>query len=97
MDTPEIIAVVLLLSLVGGVVFYLFHQRTQLQRPILNARRPEIERSSGRQAEIQRDFQRVFSMTSAQGRENLIQASDGPQRLRPHGSHAAGNRRVAAG
>jgi hypothetical protein len=72
MDIPEIIAVVLLLSLVGGVVFYLFHQRTQLQPPILNARRPEIERSSGRQAEIQRDFQRVFSMTSAQGRENLI-------------------------
>jgi hypothetical protein len=72
MDIPEIIEGVLLLVLIAGVVFLLVHQRTQPPRPVPNARRPELGRSLGRQSEIQRDFLRVFSMTSAQGRENLI-------------------------
>jgi hypothetical protein len=61
MDTVATIAGVLLL-LSGGVAYYLLQRRTQPQRPVPIARRSEIER----------DFARVFSMTSAKGKEGLI-------------------------
>jgi hypothetical protein len=68
MDTAEIVG--LLVLLVGaGVAYYLLQHRTH---PVLNAPRAEVRREVGRQSEIQRDFSRVFSMTSAQGKENLI-------------------------
>jgi hypothetical protein len=72
MDTVAILAGVLLLLFGAGVVYYLLQHRTQTQRPIPYARRSEIERDFGGQSEIQRDFSRVFSMTSAQGKEALI-------------------------
>jgi hypothetical protein len=72
MDISQIIFIVLLVLLVGGGAFYLMHQRSQLQQSISNLRRPEINRSFGWQPEVQREFRRVFSMTSAQGREGLI-------------------------
>jgi hypothetical protein len=65
MDAGQIIAGLLLLLCIAGVAYYLVQQRTQPQpqrRPVANARRSEIER----------DFARVFSMTSAQGKEGLI-------------------------
>jgi hypothetical protein len=69
MDTVEIIVGLLVLLVGAGVVYYLLQRQT---RPVLNARRAEVRRDVGRQSEIQRDFLRVFSMTSAQGKENLI-------------------------
>jgi hypothetical protein len=69
MDTLEIIAAVVLLLVGTGVAYYLLQHRAQ---PVLNVRRAEVGRDSGRQSEIQRDFARVFSMTNAQGKENLI-------------------------
>ena len=72
MDMVEVIVGVLLLLLVTGVVYYLLQQRTQPQRAVPNARRSEIERDFRRQSEIQREFFRVFPMTSAQGKEGLI-------------------------
>ena len=62
MDMGPTIAALLLLLCAAGVAYYLLQHRTQPQRPALNARRSQIER----------DFARVFSMTSAQGREGLI-------------------------
>jgi hypothetical protein len=72
MDSSQIILVVLLVLLFAGVAFYLLHQRTQPRWPIPHARRSELDRSVGSQSEIQRDFSRVFSMVSVQGREGLI-------------------------
>ena len=72
MDMVEVIVGLLLLLLVTGVVYYLLQQRTQPQRAVPNARRSEIERDFRRQSEIQREFLRVFPMTSAQGKEGLI-------------------------
>jgi hypothetical protein len=69
MDISQIIFGVLLVLLVGGGAFYLMHQRSQLQQSMPNLRRLEINRSFGWQPEVQREFRRVFSMTSAQGRE----------------------------
>jgi hypothetical protein len=92
-DTSEIVIGVVLVLVLAGVAYYLL-QRTQPRWSIPAARQPEIAR--GRQSEIQRDFSRVFSMTSAQGRGH-DQALDGAERLRPHRSHAARRRRVAAG
>jgi hypothetical protein len=69
MDTAEIIAGLLVVLVGAGVAYYLLQHRTQ---PVSNARRAEVRREAGRQSEIQRDFSRVFSMTSAQGKENLI-------------------------
>ena len=63
MDTVEIFAALLVLLLGAGVVYYLLQQRTtQPQWSVPNTRRSQIEQ----------DFARVFSMTSAQGRERLI-------------------------
>jgi hypothetical protein len=62
MDMSEIMVVVLVGA---GVAYYLLQHGTQ-------PRRPATERNFGRQSEIQREFSRVFSMTSAQGKENLI-------------------------
>jgi hypothetical protein len=63
MDTAQIVAALVLLLCIAGVAYYLVQQRTQPQRrPVANAQRSEIER----------DFARVFSMTSAQGKEGLI-------------------------
>ena len=70
----QIIIIVLIVLLVGGGAFYLMHQRSQLQQSIFNLRRPEINRSFRWQPEVQREFRRVFSMTSAQGNKTL----DGP-------------------
>ena len=89
MDTVQIVLGLLLLLLVGGVAYYLLQHGSQPLRPDPATRR---QADLGRQSDIQRDFQRVFSMTSAQGK-----ALHGSDRLRPHGSHAAGNGRVAAG
>ena len=61
MDTGPIIALLLLLC-AAGVAYYLLQHRMQPQRSAPNARRSEIER----------DFARVFAMTSAQGKEGLI-------------------------
>jgi hypothetical protein len=58
MDIPEIIVGVLLLVLIVGVVFLLL-QRTQPPRPVPNVRRPELERSLGRQSKIQRDAENI--------------------------------------
>jgi hypothetical protein len=62
MDMEQIIAGLLLLLCGAGVAYFLLQHRPQLQRAVPNARRSEIER----------DFARVFSMTSAQGKEGLI-------------------------
>ncbi len=62
MDMPEIMVVVLVGA---GVAYCLLRHGTQL-------RWPATERNFGRQSEIQPQFSRVFSMTSAQGKENLI-------------------------
>jgi hypothetical protein len=64
MDMAEIIVVVLLLLCAAGAAYYLLQQGKQPQR--------QVARDRGRQSEIQRDFARVFSMTSAQGKENMI-------------------------
>jgi hypothetical protein len=64
MDTLEIVVVVLLVLCGAGVAYYLLQHGTHPQ--------PQIARDRGRQSEIQRDFARVFSMTSAQGKENMI-------------------------
>jgi hypothetical protein len=69
MDTAEIIGGLLVVLVGAGVAYYLLQHRTQ---PVRNVRRAEVGREIGRQSEIQRDFSRVFSMTSAQGKENLI-------------------------
>jgi len=87
MDAGQIIAGLLLMLCIAGVAYFLAQRRSQPQRPVANAGRSEIER----------DFARVFSMTGAQGRERLIKALDGSERLRAHRSHAARHRRVAAG
>jgi hypothetical protein len=60
MDTGEIIAGLVLLLCVAGVAYYLLQHRPQ--RAVANARRSDVER----------DFARVFSMTSAQGKSRLI-------------------------
>ncbi len=72
MDMVETILGLLLLLCGAGVAYYLLQHRTQPQWPVPNARRSEIARDSGRQSEIQRDFARVFAMTSAEGKEAMI-------------------------
>ncbi|MCA6100073.1 hypothetical protein [Bradyrhizobium australafricanum] len=69
MDTEQIILGLLLLLLVGGVAYYLLLHGSQSLRPDPATRRQADLR---RQSETQRDFQRVFSMTRAQGKEGLI-------------------------
>ncbi|MEA2899457.1 MAG: hypothetical protein QOJ84_5072 [Bradyrhizobium sp.] len=69
MDTADIIVGLLVVLAGASVVYYLLQHRTL---PVPHARRAEVGREVGRQSEIQRDFSRVFSMTSAQGKENLI-------------------------
>jgi hypothetical protein len=61
MDMAPTIALLLLLC-AAGAAYYLLQHRMQPQRSTPNARRSEIER----------DFARVFAMTSAQGKEGLI-------------------------
>jgi hypothetical protein len=70
MDMAQIIAGSLLLLCGAAVAFYLL-QRTQ---PQLQQQRTHPQRSvpNARRSEIERDFARVFSMTSAQGKEGLI-------------------------
>ena len=68
MDTSEIIVVVLLLLVGAGLVYYLLQHRTEPQWSIPGGRRPEVAGDFGRQSDIQRDF----SMTSPQGKENII-------------------------
>jgi hypothetical protein len=65
MDMPEIIVVVLLVLVGAGLAYYLLQHGTQPQRA-------EIQRNFGGKSEIQQEFARVFYMTSAQGRGNLI-------------------------
>ena len=72
MDMSEIIVVVLLLLVGAGLVYYLLQHRTEPQWSIPGGRRPEVAGDFGRQSDIQRDFARVFSMTSPQGKENII-------------------------
>jgi hypothetical protein len=62
MDTGEIIAGLVLMLCVAGGAYYLLQHTAQPQRAVADARRSGIER----------DFARVFSMTSAQGKERLI-------------------------
>lgn len=69
MDTVQIVLGLLLLLLVGGVAYYLLQHGSQPLRPAPATRR---QADLGRQSDIQRDFQRVFSLTSAQGKEGLI-------------------------
>jgi hypothetical protein len=69
MDTVQIALGLLLLLVVGGVGYYLSQSGSYAPRPAPARRR---QADSGRQSDIQRDFQRVFSMTSAQGKEGLI-------------------------
>jgi hypothetical protein len=69
MDTVQIVLALLLFLLVGGVAYYLLQHESQPLRPD-SARRRQADLR--RQSETQRDFQRVFSMTSAQGKEGLI-------------------------
>jgi hypothetical protein len=68
MDTVQIVLGLLLLLLVSGVAYLLQHGSQSL-RPAATTRR---QADLGRRSEIQRDFQRVFSMTSVQGKEGLI-------------------------
>lgn len=69
MDTVQILLGLLLLLAVGGVAYYLSQNGSHPLRPA-----PATQRQAdlGRQSDIQRDFQRVFSLTSAQGKEGLI-------------------------
>jgi hypothetical protein len=69
MDTVQIILGLLVLLLVGGVAYYASQHRSHDLRPAPATRR---QAESGRQSDIHRDFQRVFSMTSAHGKEGLI-------------------------
>jgi hypothetical protein len=68
MDTVQIVLGLLLLLLVGGVAYYLLQHGSQPLRPAAARRQADL----GRQSDIQRDFQRVFSMTSTQAKEGLI-------------------------
>ena len=68
MDTVQIVLGLLLLLLVGGVAYYLLQHGSQHGRPPATRRQADL----GRQSDIQRDFQHVFSMTSTQGKEGLI-------------------------
>ena len=72
MDMVEIILGVLLLLFGAGVAHYLLQHRAESHPLGPNAGRSDFARASGRQSEIQRDFARVFSMTSAQGKEGTI-------------------------
>jgi hypothetical protein len=65
MDTVQIVLGLLFLLLVGGVAYYLLQHGSQPLRPAPATRR---QADLGWQSDIQRDFQRVFSMTSAQAR-----------------------------
>ena len=69
MDTVQIVLGFLLLLLVGGVAYYFVQYGSQSLRPDPAIRRQADLRG---QSETERDFQRVFSMTSAQGKEGLI-------------------------
>jgi hypothetical protein len=62
MDVVAIILVVALLLVGAGVAYFLSQHETEPLRPVPNAG----------QSDIERDFARVFSMTSAQGKERLI-------------------------
>jgi hypothetical protein len=96
MDMVQIITCLLPLLCVAGIAYYLLQHRVQPQRPVPNLRRSEIAQDLGLESEIQQDFARVFCMMSAQGKEP-DQALAGLERLRPNGSHAAYDGRVAAG
>ncbi|MGY3505178.1 hypothetical protein [Bradyrhizobium sp. USDA 4471] len=69
MDTEQIFLSLLLLLLVGGIAYYLAQHRSHGLHPASPTPR---QADLGRQSDIQRDFQRVFSMTSAHGKEGLI-------------------------
>ena len=69
MDTVQTILGLLLLLVAGGVAYYLSQHRSNALRPAPATRR---QADLVRQSDIQREFQRVFSMTSAQGKEGLI-------------------------
>jgi hypothetical protein len=69
MDTVQIVLGLLFLLLVIGVAYYLLQHGSQ---PLQSAPATRRQVDLGRQSDIQRDFQRVFSMTSAQGNESLI-------------------------
>jgi hypothetical protein len=69
MDTVQIVLGLFLLLLGGGVAYYLLQHGSQYLRPNPATRGPA---DLGRQSETHRDFQRVFSTTSAQGKEGLI-------------------------
>src|ERR1700716_2391414 len=96
MDTSEIIVVVLLLLVGAGLVYYLLQHRTEPQWSIPGGRRPEVagglRTAVGQSARLRA---RLLHDESTGQREHH-QALDGPERLRPHRSHAAGSRRVAA-
>ena len=91
MDMVEVIVDVLLLLLGTGVVYYLLQQRTQP-----HARRSEIERYFRRPSEIRRVFA-CLPYDERAGERGSDKALDGSERLRSNGSHAVGNRGVAAG
>jgi uncharacterized iron-regulated membrane protein len=84
MDAGQITAGLLLLLCIAGVAYFLAQRRSQPQRPVANAGRSEIER----------DFARVFSRARQRAPDKAL---DGSERFRPHRSHAARHRRVAAG
>jgi hypothetical protein len=63
---------VLLLLFGAGVAYYLSQHRTESHPLGPNTGRSDFARAFGRQSEVQRDFARVFSMTSAQGKEGVI-------------------------
>jgi hypothetical protein len=65
----ETVLSLLLLLAAGGVAYYVLQHGSQSLRPDSAMRR---QADLQQQSETQRDFQRVFSMTSAQGKEGLI-------------------------
>jgi hypothetical protein len=70
MDTTEVLLGMLLLLLGAGLAYYYLAPRST--QPVLNVGQSPIQQDFGRQSEVQRDFARVFSMTSAEGKEALI-------------------------
>jgi hypothetical protein len=71
MDTTEVLLGMLLLLFGAGLAYYYYYYLG----PRGTQRVPNVGQSQqdfGRQSEVQRDFARVFSMTSAEGKEALI-------------------------
>ena len=94
MDTVQIVLGLLLLPLVGGVAYY--PVAAWIAAPAAGSRNAATSRLGTAIGHSAGFSARLFHDERA-GERGPDQALDGSDRLRSHGSHAAGNGRVAAG